>query len=99
MPRAKYVWETHMRREALDEELERLRELPYSLWREVIDAPMTKKMSTRDGRTYRISLEATWNRPGADDIRVRVTLTSTGWRQKRRSRQSFVITPESRFIG
>ena len=99
MPREKFVWEGHIRREALDDELTRLRELPYSLWREVIDSPMTEVISTRDGRNYRVRLEATLNRPGADDIRVTVTLVPAGWRHKRAASQSFVITPESRFIG
>ena len=99
MPRQRFVWEVHMRREALDDEMGRLRDLPYSVWHDLINTPMARNLTARDGREYRVDLSADWVFPGSSDIRVTLTLTPVrGWR-KRSLSESFVITPESRFVA
>ncbi len=96
MARAPFVWEVQVRREVLLDELERLRELPYSLWREVIASPLTRTTTGRDGKTYRVKVTARWAAPGSEDIQVLVALQSAALRRSLLS-ESFVITPENRF--
>lgn len=98
MFRTPFVWEVQVRREVLEDELIRLRELPYGLWRELLDHPMAKRATGRDRRSYRIKTTAEWARPGSDNIRVTAILESAALR-RRLVQQSFVITPDNRFIG
>ena len=95
MPRSPFVWETHVRREVLDAELEKLQELPYSLWQDAMKAPMTRAVNGRDGRAYRLLVQADWSQRGSEDIRVLVTL-QTPRLHRRLMRASFVITPTNR---
>lgn len=96
MFRIPFVWEVQVRREVLEEEIARLRELPYSLWKQVLARPMTKIARGRDDRSYRVRTTATLVREGADDIRVTVVLESTTLR-RHLMRQSFVITADNQF--
>ena len=92
-----FVWEVQVRREVLDEELARLRELPYSLWRGMLQREMIKSATGRDSRTYRVKVTAAWAARESDDIRVTVTLERSGLRRKP-MQQSFVITPDNQFV-
>ena len=96
MFRSPFVWEVQVRREVLEDEIGRLRELPYSIWQEILGRSLTKPAKGRDGRSYRIRTHAVWSQPGSEDIRVVVSLETTALR-RRLMRQSFVITPENRF--
>jgi hypothetical protein len=96
MLRGPFVWEVQVRREILEEEIARLRELPYSLWRDVVGRQVCKNTRGRDDRTYRIRVSPDWSQPGFDDIRVNVALETTGL-HRRLLRQSFVITPDNQF--
>ena len=96
MFRTPFVWEVQVRREVLEDELARLRELPYSLWRELLGRPMVKRSTGRDQRTYRIKTTAAWAHTGSEDIRISVVLETLALR-RRLMRQSFVITPDNRF--
>jgi hypothetical protein len=97
MTRSPFVWDTHMRREVLDEEIEKLQELPYSIWAGLIGAPFSRPLSGRDGRAYRLSVRAAWAASGSRDVRVVVTLQSARLR-RRLLRSSFVITPDNSFL-
>ena len=83
--------------ELLVEELVHLRELPYSLWSEVVDAPLSKVVTGRDGREYRFTLEARKAHDGSDNIRVSVSLKRQSFRY-RSLRDGFVITPDNHFV-
>jgi hypothetical protein len=96
MFRAPFVWDIQVRREVLEDELSRLRELPYTLWRDVLTRPMIKRTLGRDNRAYRVKTIAEWTTPGSEDIRVTVWLESPAL-GRRLMRQSFVITPQNRF--
>ena len=95
MARDPFVWEVQVRREVLDEEVARLRELPYALWREMLSRDVTKSATGRDNRPYRVRVRAERLRDGSDDIRVTAILESPGLRRSL-MRQGFVITPENR---
>jgi hypothetical protein len=95
MPRDPFVWEVQVRREVLEEEVSNLRELPYSLWRELLTREMTKTATGRDNRPYRVRVTAEWLRDGSEDIRVTAVLESPGFRRSL-MRQDFVITPDNR---
>lgn len=97
MFRSPFVWEVHVRRELLEEEISRLHELPYSVWRELVGRAVVKMTKGRDGRTYRIRTSADWATPGAQDIRIYAALETPNLR-RRLMRQSFVITPDNRFM-
>jgi len=97
MIRSPFVRETHERREVLDEEVDKLQELPYSIWTGMIRTPLSRPVSGRDGRAYRLSVRATWAASGSEDIRIVVTLQSARLR-RRLLRSSFVITPDNTFL-
>jgi hypothetical protein len=97
--REPFVWEIHVRREVLDDELAQLRDLPYSLWREVMASPMTKEVLGRDNKTYRVKVTAVPATKTTDDIRVTVALQSGGGLRRTLMKKSFVITPDNQFIG
>ncbi len=96
MSRNPFVWEVQVRREVLDEEMARLHELPYAVWRDVRKAPITKTVTGRDNRSYRLTVTADFDR-GTENIRVVLSLSSTGLLRRGRIRQDFVITPENEF--
>ena len=98
MPRASFVREIQVRREILDRELEQVRELPHSLWRDMIGSPMSKTVVGRDNRAYVMRIEAKWDRPGAADVRVTLSLKPIGWRPTRALRERFVITADNRIV-
>ena len=95
MPRDPFVWEVQVRREILEDEVSKLRELPYSLWRGMLSREMTKTATGRDNRPYRVRVTAEWLREGSDDIRITAVLESPGFRRGL-MRQGFVITPDNR---
>jgi len=97
MPRPPFVWEVHVRQEVLEDEVEKLRELPHTVWREVVRTPMTRVVSGRDGRTYRLDVRAAFV-GGSDDIRVTVSLRSFLLR-RRLLRSAFVITSDNQLVA
>ncbi len=78
----------------LEEEIGSLRDLPYSVWRDVIDAPR-KKTRSANGRAFVVSLAASWAGPHSGDIRVTVAARPRGWTFHPTLRRSFIITPDS----
>ena len=64
MLRNPFVWEVQVRREVLEQEVARLRELPYSLWHDTIGRQVCKSARGRDNRTYpgsrQLGLGAAW---------------------------------------
>ena len=96
MFRAPFVWEVQVRRELIEEELAKLRELPYSLWHDMIGRSLRKTAKARDNRVYRLRTSADWATPGTENIRVTVALEAGSFGRRLIS-QSFVITPDNRF--
>lgn len=96
MFRAPFAWELQIRRELVEEEMGKLRELPYSLWHEMLGRSVRKGAKARDSRLYGIRTTAGWAQQGSENIRVTVALESGAFR-RRLVRKSFVITPENRF--
>jgi hypothetical protein len=94
MARDPFVWEVHVRREVLEEEVARLRQLPYAVWRDAVRSSRTKTALGRDNRTYKVQVSADWAGSGSEAIRVTATLQSRGLRRTLES-ESFVITPEN----
>ena len=96
MTRNPFVWEIQVRREALDDEMMRLREVPYSLWRQVIVAPIRKTVTARDGKAYVLRVTAEYVR-GSEDIRVTMSLARQALFRRKLMRQTFVIAPDNTF--
>ena len=96
MSRNPFVWQVQVRREVLDDEMARLHELPYSVWRDVRNKPITKTVKGRDERSYRLTVTAEFV-PDTEDIRVTVSLSKTGLLRRGIIRQDFVITPDNEF--
>ncbi len=96
MSRSPFVWEVHVRRELVEDEIARLREVPYTIWREAIGVCREKTVTGRDSREYLVTITAEWIRQGAEEIRVMVTLSSTSAHMRRSLLQEdFVIGPNS----
>ena len=89
MSQQPFAWETHLRRDAL----EQLRGLPYRVWRDVIQAPLIKKVEGRDGKTYKIQVTADWTYQGSEEILVTVTLQPRWFGSS--LHESFTIKPEA----
>jgi hypothetical protein len=92
MHRNPFVWEVQVRREVLDEEMARLREVPYSLWHDVVRTPISKVANGRDNRPYRVRVSAEVVPDGSGDIRVTVSLARDSLFRRHWMRQSFVVT-------
>jgi hypothetical protein len=99
MARQPFAWEVQIRRDLVDDEVARLRDLPYSLWRAIIGRPLTKTATARDGRRYRIRMRAELVHDQAEDVRVTLLVHDNGWRRKPPVAGGFVITRENRFVG
>jgi len=97
MVRAPSEWRAQIRREVLDQEIECLRELPHSVWVDLLRAPMTRRATGRDGEAYRLKVAAARAARGSDHVRVTVTL-QTALLRRSLMRASFVITPDNRFV-
>jgi hypothetical protein len=91
MARQPFVWEVHVRREMVQDELERLRQVPYAVWQQMIGMPQVKTITGRDERTYTMTVTATWASGNHDDIRVTATLAGSGLRRAP-VRESFVVS-------
>ena len=96
MSRNPFVWEVQVRREVLDDEMARLHELPYSVWRDVRKRPITKIVRGRDNRSYRLTVRAAFV-DETENIRVTLSLARRGLLGRGRIRQDFVITPDNEF--
>ena len=97
MSRNPFVWEIQVRREVLDEEFARLREVSYSLWRDVMHAPISKVVKGRDNKPYLVRVSADYAPDGSEDIRVTLSLTRASGLRRALMRQTFVITKENTF--
>ena len=97
MSRNPFVWEIQVRREVLDDELARLREVPYSLWRDVMRTPISKVVKGRDNKPYLVRVTADYAPDGSEDIRVTLSLTRASLLRRALMRQTFVITKENTF--
>jgi hypothetical protein len=97
MSRNPFVWEIQVRREVLDEEVVRLREVPYSLWRDVMRAPISKVVKGRDNKPYLVRVTADYARDGTEDICITLSLVSASLLRRALMRQTFVITKENTF--
>ncbi len=62
----------------LGEEFEQLRELPYTIWRELVGTSKIKAIQGPDGRNYRVQASPTWSDPPSSDVLVVVSLRSSG---------------------
>ena len=92
MSQPPFAWEVHLRRDALEDALEQLRDLPYRVWTDVIQAPLTKKVKGRDGKIYTIKVTADWTYPGSEEIHVTVTLQPRWFGSS--LHESFIVKPE-----
>lgn len=97
MSRNPFVREVQVRREVLEAELGQLREVPYTLWRQIIAAPIAKLVTGRDNRPYKVNVTAEYAGHGSQDIRVTLSLARAGGLRRKLMRQTFVITPDNRF--
>jgi hypothetical protein len=96
MSRNPFVWEVEVRRELLDDEMLRLRELPYTVWRHVIHTPIRKTVWARDSQAYRLRVTAEFVR-GSQDIRVTMTLARPSLLRRHTMKRTFVVTPGNEF--
>jgi hypothetical protein len=95
--REPFVWEVHVRREVLEDEVARLREVPYTVWREAIGVPRVKSITGRDDREYALTVTAEFDRGDTQNIRVTVTLGGSGLRHPP-LQQAFAISPDDLFL-
>ena len=97
MSRNPFVWEIQVRREVLDDEMARLREVPYSLWKDVLKKPISKVVHARDNKPYLVRVTAELTHDGSEDIRVTMSLARASVIRRGLMRQTFIITRENTF--
>jgi len=95
MPRNPFSWEIRVRREVLDDEMIRLRQIPYALWQDVVTTPISKLVTARDDKVYRLRVTAAYTMDGTEDIRVTMSLARTTLLRRGLIRQTFIITREN----
>ena len=99
MSRNPFVWEVQVRREVLDDEMGRLRDVPYSLWRDVIKAPISKVVKARDNKPYLLRVTAEFAPDASEDILITLSLARASMLRRGLMRQTFTITRENTFRG
>ena len=92
-----FVWQIQVRREVLDEEMSRLREIPYSMWLDVMAHPISKVVKGRDNKPYLVRVTAGYAPDTPDDICVTLSLARATFLRRGLMRQTFVITKENTF--
>jgi hypothetical protein len=97
MSRNPFVWEIQVRREVLDDEMARLREIPYSLWKGMLKKPISKVVKARDNKPYLLRVTAEMAQDGSEDIHVVMSLARAGIIPRGLMRQTFTITRENTF--
>jgi hypothetical protein len=97
MSRNPFVWEIQVRREVLDDEMARLREVPYSLWKDVLQKPISKVVKARDNKPYLLRVTADLAADGSEDIRVTMSLARASIIRRGLVSQTFTITRENTF--
>ena len=97
MSRNPFVWEIQVLREVLDDEMARLREVPYSLWKDVLKRPISKVVKARDNRPYLLRVTAELAADGSEDICVTMSLGRAGIIRRGLMNQTFTITRENTF--
>jgi hypothetical protein len=99
MSRNPFAWEIQVRREVLDDEMARLRDIPYSLWRNVLEKPISKMVTARDNKPYLLRVTADLAQDGSEDIQVTLSLGRASIIRRGLMRQAFTITRENTFRG
>ena len=97
LSRNPFVWEIQVLREVLDDEMVRLREVPHSLWMDVIKKPISKVINARDNKPYLLRVTAELTPDGSGDIQVTMALARARMIRRGLMRQSFTITRENTF--
>ena len=97
MARNPFVWEIQVRREVLDDEMARLREVPYSLWQDVLKKPISKVVKARDNKDYLLRVTADMSADGSGDIQITMSLARASVLRRGLMRQTFTITRENTF--
>ena len=97
MSRNPFVWEIQVRREVLDDEMARLREVPYSLWKDVIKKPISKVVTARDNKDYLLRVTADLSPDGSGDIQITMALARASVLRRGLMRQTFTISRENTF--
>ena len=92
-----FVWQIQVRREVLDDEMVRLRGLPYTLWKDMLGQSISKSVTGRDEKTYRVTVTAEPLPGPSGDIRISLSLARDTLLRRRLLRQEFVITPDNEF--
>jgi hypothetical protein len=97
MSRNPFVWDIQVRREVLDEEMARLREVPYGLWKDVLERSISKVVKARDKKPYLLRVTAALALDGSDDIHVTMSLARATILRRGLMRQTFIITRQNTF--
>jgi hypothetical protein len=73
-----FMWQVHLRQDVLDDAMAELRGLSYEVLRRIVDNPLKKKVSSRDQKTYDLTVTAGWAAAGSEDLEIEVRL-KRGW--------------------
>jgi hypothetical protein len=94
MPRNPFSWEIRVRREVLDDEMIRLRQIPYALWQDVVKTPISKLVTARR-QGVPVACDGRLHDGRTEDIRVTMSLARTTLLRRGLISQTFVITREN----
>ena len=83
----------------LGEQIGRLRKLSYEDLRERLDQPETFELPGPSGKTYQLEVQAFWDGPRDQNLRVMVSIDDGGWRAFAPLSSDFIIAPNGSFVG
>jgi hypothetical protein len=95
--RQPFVWEIQVRREVLEDETARLRDVPYSLWLDVLRHPISKVVTAHDSKDYLLRVTARVIQDGSEDIEVTLSIARDSLIHRAAMRHTFTITRDNTF--
>ncbi len=86
----------------VNDEIQRLRRLPYSELVCLIDEIDTMQVTGGDGKIYQLEIQAVWDggkKAKGGDLRMIVSVDDGGWRALRPLLGNFIMRPDGTFVG
>ena len=86
-------------RALINQELDKLRRLPYKELLGLRDRPVSSWLTGEDGKQYQMEVQAFWDGKRDGDLRVMVSIDDGGLRAFFPLSGDFIVSPDGSFVG
>jgi hypothetical protein len=86
-------------RGVINQELDKLRRLPYKELLGFRDRSVSSWLTGEDGKQYQMEVQAHWDRKKDGDLRVMVSIDDGGLRAFFPVSGDFIVSPDGSFVG